>query len=87
MRNLLFLVLMIFLGVGCSYNRQPKGTKADTVIYIAPDSVWDKSELPNYDSIYREIRADAYDTWGDSNMYDIIVEKGLPDSLRPENRR
>lgn len=64
----------MFLGVGCSHQGTPSAEETDTT-YIAPDSVWDYSGLPNYDSINELIRADAYNWYGDSDA------TGLPDSI------
>lgn len=74
MKKLLYLMIIMFLGVGCSHQGKSNNTDIDTV-YIAPDSVWDYSGLPNYDSINQLIKADAYNWYGDSNA------TGLPDSI------
>lgn len=74
MKKLLYLMVIMLLGVGCSHQGKSDNTDIDTV-YIAPDSVWDYSGLPNYDSINQLIKADAYNWYGDSNA------TGLPDSI------
>lgn len=74
MKKLLYLMVIMLLGVGCSHQGKSDNTGIDTV-YIAPDSVWDYSGLPNYDSINQLIKADAYNWYGDSNA------TGLPDSI------
>lgn len=73
MKKLAYIIIM-FLGVGCSHQGTPSAEETDTT-YIAPDSVWDYSGLPNYDSINELIRADAYNWYGDSDA------TGLPDSI------
>lgn len=74
MKKLVYLSVIMFLGVGCSHQGTSSNDNSDTVC-IAPDSVWDYSGLPNYDSIEKEIRADAYNWYGDSDA------TGLPDSI------
>lgn len=74
MKKLLYLILIMVLGAGCTHQGKSDNTDIDTV-YIAPDSVWDYSGLPNYDSINQLIKADAYNWYGDSNA------TGLPDSI------
>lgn len=54
-----------------------KGEAINDSIYIAPDSVWDYSGLPNYDSINKVLRTHSYEWYGDSDA----LEKGLPDSI------
>lgn len=74
MKKLLYLMIIMVLGAGCTHQGKSDNTGIDTV-YIAPDSVWDYSGLPNYDSINQLIKADAYNWYGDSNA------DGLPDSI------
>lgn len=74
MKKLLYLMIIMVLGAGCTHQGKSDNTDIDTV-YIAPDSVWDYSDLPNYDSINQLIKADAYNWYGDSNA------TGLPDSI------
>lgn len=74
MKKLAYIIIIMFLGVGCSHQGTPSAEETDTT-YIAPDSVWDYSGLPNYDSINELIRADAYNWYGDSDA------TGLPDSI------
>lgn len=74
MKKLLYLMIIMVLGAGCTHQGKSDNTDIDT-IYIAPDSVWDYSDLPNYDSINQLIKADAYNWYGDSNA------TGLPDSI------
>lgn len=76
MKKLVYLAIVMFLGVGCSHQETTNGSDIDTT-YIAPDSVWDYSGLPNYDSINQAIKAHSYQWYGDSNA----LEEGLPDSI------
>lgn len=76
MKKLVYFTIIMFLGVGCSHQGTPKDKDIDTT-YIAPDSVWDYSGLPNYDSINKELKAYSYRCYGDSN----VLEEGLPDSI------
>ena len=71
MKKLLYLMIIMVLGAGCTHQGKSDNTDIDTV-YIAPDSVWDYSYL---DSIEKEMKADAYRLYGDSNA------DGLPDSI------
>ena len=74
MKKLVYLSMIMFLGVGCSHQGTSSNDSSDTIC-IAPDSVWDYSELPDYDSIEKGMRADAYNWYGDSDA------TGLPDSI------
>ncbi len=74
MKKLLYLSIILFITIGCSHQNKTENTDNDSV-YIAPDSVWDYSGLPNYDSINQALKADAYNWYGDSNA------TGLPDSI------
>lgn len=74
MKKLLYLMIIMVLGAGCTHQGKSDNTDIDTV-YIAPDSVWDYSGLPNYDSINQQLKADAYNWYGDSNA------TGLSDSI------
>ena len=74
MKKLVYLSIIMFLGVGCSHQGTSSNDSSDTV-GIAPDSVWDYSGLPDYDSIEKGMRADAYNWYGDSDA------TGLPDSI------
>lgn len=76
MKKLVYLSIIIFLGVGCSHKGTSSKDNWDTVC-IAPDSVWDYSGLPNYDSINQAVKAYSYDCYRDSNA----LENGLPDSI------
>lgn len=74
MKKLVYLSMIMFLGVGCSHQGTSSNDSSDTVC-ISPDSVWDYSGLPDYDSIEKGMRADAYNWYGDSDA------TGLPDSI------
>lgn len=74
MKKLVYLSMIMFLGVGCSHQGTSSNDSSDTVC-IASDSVWDYSGLPDYDSIEKGMRADAYNWYGDSDA------TGLPDSI------
>lgn len=71
MKKLVYIMILMFLMLGCSKQEKLK----EEEVYAAPDSVWDYSELPNYDSINELIKADAYNWYGDSNA------TGYPDSI------
>ena len=79
MKYLTIILFILFLTIGCSHKEQSKGTNVDTV-YIAPDSVWDRSYV---DSLYQEVRSKSYQMYGDSNYF----EDGLPDSMQLHNYR
>lgn len=70
MKKLVYIAIILVLVMSCSHKEQPRQEE-----YVAPDSVWDYSELPNYDSINQAMRAYAYECYGDSDTTD------LPDSV------
>lgn len=63
MKNLVYILLALFICIGCS---EKKGElyKGYTVI-VAPDSVWDYSYL---DSLHNVIRGYSYEIYGDSDV-------------------
>ncbi len=77
MKKLVYLTMIVFLGMGCSHYGTPSAEETDTT-YIAPDSVWDYSGLPNYDSIDQVTRAHSYQWYGDSDA----LENGIPEERK-----
>ena len=77
MKKLVYLSMIMFLGVGCSHPGTSSNESSDTVC-IAPDSVWDCSGLPNYDSINQAVRAHSYEWYGDSDA----LENGIPEERK-----
>ena len=71
MKKLLYLMIIMVLGAGCTHQGKSDNTDIDTV-YIAPDSVWDYSYI---DSVHHALRCKAYEFYGDSDA------TGLPDSV------
>lgn len=71
MKELVYLSIIMFLGVGCSHQGTSNKESSDTVC-IAPDSVWDYSYI---DSVHHALRCKAYEIYGDSDA------TGLPDSV------
>lgn len=71
MKKLLYLMIIMVLGAGCTHQGKSDNTDIDTV-YIAPDSVWDYSYI---DSVHHALRCKAYEIYGDSDA------TGLPDSV------
>lgn len=84
MKKILYIIIGVMC-LGCSYRGQFNKAVEDTV-YIAPDDVWDTTEYYHQiDSINKVLRAHSYEMYGDSDMYDTIWEKGLPDSMKLHN--
>lgn len=77
MKKLVYIAVILVLVMGCTHKEQPRQEE-----YVAPDSVWDYSELPNYDSINQAMRAYSYDCYGDSDALDRLVTEGFPDSVK-----
>lgn len=83
MRKLVYLLvtlesILLVLGLchSCRENSNTGLSSMDTVVVVDPFEVnGDYSSLPNYDSINKVLRADAYNWYGDSDA------TGLPDSL------
>lgn len=71
MKKLLYLMILMVLGAGCTHQGKSDNTDIDTV-YIAPDSVWDYSYI---DSVHYALRCKAYEIYGDSDA------TSLPDSV------
>lgn len=80
MKNLVYILLVSLIYIGCSEKKNE--THNGYTVIVAPDSVWDYSYL---DSLHHVIKCESYQTYGDSNMLDRIVMEGLPDSMKLHN--